>query len=587
MNKQDKYLLSLLLEKKITTQRDLSKISGYSLGSVNKSISNLISNKYIDIKLTPTKKAKKEFSNKKPKNAIILAAGFGTRMVPINAETPKGLLEVKNEVLIERIIKQLHEVEIKNIYIVVGFMKEKFEYLIDKFGVQLIFNPSYYLKNNLHSLNCARDYLNNAYIIPCDIWCEENIFRKYEPYSWYMISDKKSFESNIKINRKQELVVIQKEAGNSMIGVSYLEQKEALIVKNKLLTLSNNFRYDNSCWEETLFDKNKLILSSKLTNQNNVIEINTYEQLRNLDKNSDQLENNSIKVICEALKVDKTKISNITVLKKGMTNRSFLFTVNNKKYIMRIPGEGTNMLINRKQEALVYKAIDGKKICDEIIYINPKNGYKITEFIENSRVCDPNNNNDLKKCMDFLKKFHNKRLKVSHKFDIFKQINFYESLWNNKESIYKDYKETKENIFKLKKYIDSIPKEFVLAHIDAVPDNFLFSNNNNKEEIRLIDWEYAGMQDPHVDIAMFCIYSLYSKKQVDNLISIYFEDKCDEETKIKVYCYIASCGLLWSNWCEYKRSLGIDFDEYALKQYRYAKEYYKIVENYLEGDKNA
>lgn len=77
----------------------------------------------------------------------------------------------------------------------------------------------------------------------------------------------------------------------------------------------------------------------------------------------------------------------------------------------------------------------------------------------------------------------------------------------------------------------------------------MFVQKNGKEEIRLIDWEYAGMQDPHVDIAMFCIYSLYNKRQVDRLIAAYFTDGCDDATRIKIYCYIAACGLLWSNWC--------------------------------------
>ena len=67
-------------------------------------------------------------------------------------------------------------------------------------------------------------------------------------------------------------------------------------------------------------------------------------------------------------------------------------------------------------------------------------------------------------------------------------------------------------MLQLKDYIEANAGEWVLTHIDAVPDNFLFVEENGKEEIRLIDWEYAGMQDPHVDIAMFCIYSLYKKR---------------------------------------------------------------------------
>ena len=121
-----------------------------------------------------------------------------------------------------------------------------------------------------------------------------------------------------------------------------------------------------------------------------------------------------------------------------------------------------------------------------------------------------------------------------------------------------------------------------MTHIDAVPDNFLITKN----EIKLIDWEYAGMQDPHVDIAMFCIYSLYDKEEIDNLISIYFKNKCKKITRLKIYAYISACGLLWSNWCEFKRNLGIEFGEYSIKQYRYAKDFYKIVAKELEEEIN-
>ena len=84
------------------------------------------------------------------------------------------------------------------------------------------------------------------------------------------------------------------------------------------------------------------------------------------------------------------------------------------------------------------------------------------------------------------------------------------------------------------------------------------------------------MQDPHIDIAMFSIYALYNREKIDNLIDIYFDNKCDKKTRIKIYAYVAACGLLWSNWCEYKRNLGVEFGEYSLKQYRYAKEFYRI-----------
>ena len=173
-------------------------------------------------------------------------------------------------------------------------------------------------------------------------------------------------------------------------------------------------------------------------------------------------------------------------------------------------------------------------------------------------------------------------LTVTNEFDLFERINFYESLWHGEKSAYKDYRETKENVFSLKKYIDKHVDRKALTHIDAVPDNFLFYiNEQGEEEIRLIDWEYAAMQDVHVDLAMFSIYSFYKKEQIDELIHMYFMDACPADIRIKIYCYVAVCGLLWSNWCEYKRMLGVDFGEYSLRQYRYAKEYYRIVKDKL------
>lgn len=590
MNKQEADILNTLFQEPFVNQRILAELSGHSLGIVNRSIKELIKDGYLDEGIQLTDKAICEFKEKAPQRAIILAAGFGMRMVPINTEIPKGLMEVNGEPLIERTIKQLHEVGIHEIYVVVGFMKEKYEYLIDTYGVELIVNGEYAAKNNLHSLKLAEDYLSNVYIIPCDVWCDKNPYSRQELYSWYMVSDLVDNESLVRVNRKMELVSVHESAaGNAMVGICYLVDKDAKIVRTRLREMCQNRRYDGSFWEETLYQKDRMMVSARVVHFSDVVEINTYEQLRELDSSSNQLKTDAIQIIADKLNSKPEDIRDITVLKKGMTNRSFLFSCKNKKYIMRIPGEGTEHLINRQQEAKVYGVIGGKDICDEIIYMDPDNGYKITEYLDNARTCDPLNVSDLEKCMNILRSFHEMKLRVDHEFDIFQKIEFYEQLWKDEASIYRDYSKTKKNVFSLKTYIDKYAGEKVLTHIDAVPDNFLFTDEGGEETIRLIDWEYAGMQDPHVDIAMFCIYSLYNKRQVDRLINIYFDGDCSKENRIKIYCYISACGLLWSNWCEYKRNLGVEFGEYSLRQYRYAKDYFKIANEEItkmEGSKD-
>ncbi len=576
--------MNALCAEPFTNQRTLAEASGHSLGVVNRSVKNLQKEGYLDEDVRLTEKAHLEFQEKAPKNAIILAAGFGMRMVPISMEIPKGLLEVHGEPLIERTIRQLHEAGIREIYVVVGFMKEKYEYLIDGFDVTLIVNPEYAAKNNLHSLKRALRHLSNSYIIPCDIWCDQNPYRRRELYSWYMVSDLVDNDSSVRVNRKMELVSTPAlTGGNAMVGISYLLEEQAAVVRKRIEAYSQDPRCDGYFWEEALYqdDKNqkdKMIVTARVVHTADVMEINTYEQLRELDGDSDHLKTDAIRVISQALQTSEEEITHITVLKKGMTNRSFLFSCKGKKYIMRIPGEGTDRLIDRRQEALVYQSIREKGLCDEITYLDPENGYKITGFLEDARVCDPQDPDDTRRCMQRLRAFHEMRLTVGHDFDIFGQIEFYEHLWAGMPSAYRDYPRTKEQVFSLKPYIDAHAKDKVLTHMDAVPDNFLFVKNaDGTEDILLIDWEYAGMQDPLVDVAMFCIYSLYDREQTDDLIDAYFPEGCRRQDRILIYCYIAACGLLWSNWCEYKRTLGVEFGEYSLRQYRYAKDYYKIV----------
>ena len=581
MNKVNLDLLKLIKKNAIHNQRELADLSGYSLGLVNREIKKLRELKLVDEEFRMTSKAKNLFKKNKPKNAVILAAGFGMRMVPINTETPKGLLEVKNEPLIERLIKQLQEVGVSDITVVVGFMKEQYEYLIDDFQVKLAVNPDYATKNNFYSLQRVAGILGNTYIVPCDLWCEENPFEEDELYSWYLMGHEEVEQSYFRVNKKQEIITSEKRRkGNRPYGICYLAEKEAKVVAKQLNIAAEEKRHEKSFWEVTLEDKDrKYIVYPKIIDDKKIAEINTYEQLREIDHSSSNLETDALINISKALGVPLEEIVNIEVLKKGMTNRSFLFTCKEQKYIMRIPGEGTDHLINRKEEADVYRVLEGKKICDDVVYMNPENGYKITAYLDGARSCDSENKEDLKRCMAKLREFHASKLKVAHTFDPFKQIVFYQSLWNGQTSYYKDHEKTQNEILSLKSFVEKYKEEPVLSHIDSVYDNFLFTKEG---DIRLIDWEYAGMQDPHVDIAMFCIYSLYSKEQVDHLIDLYFKGEVSPMIRTKIYAYIASAGLLWSNWCEYKRSLGIDFGEYSLCQYRYAKEYSKLVLSTLE-----
>ena len=260
-------------------------------------------------------------------------------------------------------------------------------------------------------------------------------------------------------------------------------------------------------------------------------------------------------------------------LKQGMTNNSFIFSINNERYIIRVPGLNTEKIINREQEFDVYQAIKGEAFIEPIIYIDKEKGYKISKFIENSHTVNPQDWNEISACLKRLRDFHNQLHRVEHCFDVFEHINYYESLMPN-ASIYEDYSETKKNIESLKPIIENLVKDWTLCHIDAVCDNFLVTE---EQDVYLIDFEYAAMQDPDLDVAMFIVYSLFDRNEIDRIIEIYFEHQVTPLKRYKIYSYIAMAGLLWSNWCEAKQDETLLNSSYAKQQYNYAKTFYQIV----------
>lgn len=132
-----------------------------------------------------TEEGLKYLENFRVDNAIIMAAGYSARCMPLSNVMPKGLFRIKGEVLIEREIEQLIEAGVTEIVVVTGFMSEKFEYLKDKYGVILVNNADYDKYNNMASLYAAQEYIKNSYILCSDNYYEENVFHKYIYSSYY------------------------------------------------------------------------------------------------------------------------------------------------------------------------------------------------------------------------------------------------------------------------------------------------------------------------------------------------------------------------------------------------------------------
>lgn len=570
------------------TQRELSLRLNISLGSTNKYIHELEEQHFLEVSengYTLTKEGADYLEDYKVDNAIIIAAGFGSRFVPLTYETPKGLLEVFGERMIERQIKQLHEAGIYDITIMVGYLKEKFDYLIDKYDVKLIYNPEYSTKNTLATLWHARHLFKNTYILSSDNWIRENIFHAYEPCAWYsgvymrgntsewcLTADKKGRITDVVVGGADSYVMY----GPVYFDCTFSERFIPLLEK-----YYNSPGTENFYWEQVYMENLKTLPMYIYPQPDSIVyEFENLEELRLFDtRYQNHSDNEALEKIAQIFSVSESEIVNIKCLKAGMTNKSFLFSIGDDSYIFRIPGPGSEMLINRQQEKAVYDAIAPLKLSDDIIYFDGETGYKISRFYENSRNCDAGNREDVSSCMNTLRSFHEKRLSVDHEFNLRERIDFYEDLCFHPYCIrFEDYKQVRLQMNELLELMEQINPPKSLSHIDSVQSNFLILPDKS---VRLIDWEYAGMCDCLIDIAMFAIYSYYDEAQLIQLMELYFARPATKEEQLRIYSYVALSGFLWALWAEYKASVGEDFGDYTLKMYRYAKDYYKKVKHLL------
>jgi CTP:phosphocholine cytidylyltransferase-like protein/thiamine kinase-like enzyme len=559
--------------------REVARTCGISLGKASEGAKQLEAAGWLGKDGAPTGKTREQVAACSPKRAIILASGAGLRMLPVNLDTPKGLIKMRSEVLIERLIRQLHEAGITEIQVVVGYLKERYEYLMDAYGVELVVNPGYAQTGNIHALALVASKLANAYILPCDVWCEHNPFSAHELYAWYLLSTEPDDASPLRANRKRELCApTARYGGMTMSGIGYLTPQAAAWLAGELAKLRRSRRMDWMSWDDLLPEAEPGLIASKTVGERDFVAIDTLEQLRAADASSIQLQEGVMDLLARFFGVPAAEIRDVQVLKRGMTNRSFLFTCQGQRYIMRIPGEGTGELINRHEEAAVYAAIEPLGVSEQVLLFDADTGYKISAYLADARACDPLDAGDVRRSMRALKALHASGVTVAHYFDVFERIGYYESLRKGLPSAYADYEATKASVLALQPFIEAHAGPPVLCHIDACYDNVLFTTDAaGNELIKLIDWEYAGMADAPIDVAMWAVYAMYAPEQVEMLIDAYYEGAATALERARVHAYIAACGLLWSNWCEYKHQLGVEFGQYSLAQYRFAKEYHKIA----------
>jgi CTP:phosphocholine cytidylyltransferase-like protein len=230
------------------------------------------------------------------KNAIILAAGLGSRLKQLTKKTPKPLLKVNGKPLIEYTLDRLNELNIENIIIIVGYKKKKFLYLEKKYSnVTLINNPDFKVSNNISSVFYAREHLINSLIIEGDLFIvDPNILHKYFVNSHYKaFKTVQTSDWCFKLNNDGFInkFSLGGEDCYQMVGISYWDHHYGVKIKEIIETLYEIKKYQQIYWDQVPLDIKQKYFNIRIENCNaeSVYEIDTINDLIRADKTYSKL----------------------------------------------------------------------------------------------------------------------------------------------------------------------------------------------------------------------------------------------------------------------------------------------------------
>lgn len=526
----------------------------------------------------------KEVINNKIKEAVILAAGNRK-----DFDRPVGFLEIEDFKVIERIIKMLKQNGIEKIVIVTGYKSDYFEKLksFDN-TIHIVKNDYYKWTGNMASLALAEKELDGDFLIIEndlvfeDVAIERIINSSYKDCVLITNESGSGDEAFVEI-RENYLYKISKDIhqfnkiDGEMIGISKISKEFFKLMLEEFSMNMNpyvNYEYiilDISRVHKVGVEKIIDLVWGEIDNKNQyeMLIKNIMPRLRRKEISTriEEVKN----VLINNLDIKREEISLVYPI-GGMTNNNYKAKVKEKEYVIRIPGAGTNEMIDRKSEAINSRLVAKAGIDAEILYYDVNTGTKVSAMIEGAETINPamaKMQINMKKITDILRRLHNSNLEMKNEFNVFKYIKEYESLLNKFNGKYYDeYSEVREKVMSLETILKKKGAYLAPCHCDTVPENFIKDKNG---KMYLIDWEYSGLNDPMWDLAAHSIECEFSQEDEELMLKMYFEGKEDKNSKNRLQIYKICQDLLWSIWTRIKEEQGEDFGTYGLDRFNRCK----------------
>ena len=599
-------------------QRTLASLCGLSLGKVNALIEDIEQNGFIKKEIKGRehryfitvkglefleqliRKSKEtvidlhidEKSNLK--TAVILAAGRNQQFID-----PVCLQPIGETTLIERMINQLTFLEIEKIIVVGGYHIDKLREVLPE-HVLVVSNEDYKWTGTMASLSKAEPYLNEDFLlIESDIVVEtaglKELIEDPNRDSVLITAESGSGDEAFVEIRNQRLFKISKDIAQlnridgEMIGISklsyeyfskmmefyqdnqnpYLNYEYLMLDVAHTYTLGYN-KVDSLLWHEIDDQRHLELIQSKL--------------MKRIHKKEKMLHLESLKeLVSECLNVDIKQVKHIAAI-GGMTNKNYKVMIDDQNYVLRVPGNGTEKMISRVDEIKNAAFAHEIGVDADLIYFNEQTGIKISKFIEDAQTLSPEGAKKpyvMKKICQLLNRLHQCGREMENEFNVYEKIESYEQLLNElKGEYYDDYQSVKQQVLQLKELMDDLEIKLAPCHNDTLAENFI---KDEHDQYYLIDWEYAGMNDPMWDLAAHCLENGFNSDEEELFLKTYFKQEPKESYKTRVLINKIYQDFLWSLWTKVKEASGDDFGDYGIERYNRAKENLNLLAKKLEG----
>ena len=520
-------------------------------------------------------------------NAIILAAGTASRFFPISEETPKGLLDVRGEVLIERQIRQLREAGISDITVVTGYKADRFAYLQDQFGVSLVHNGDYARYNNSSSLVRVADRLGDTFLCCSDHYFARNVFLDGDGESYYATrySEGPTDEWCCETDAQDRITAVTVGgsrawymAGHAFLNAAFTARFAPLLQEAYAADPAVRRGY----WEDLLIRHlGELPMKIRRYGPDDIHEFDSLAELRAFDPSWwDDTRCTLLKTICRALGCRERDFAGFERI-GGMSNKNYRIRFGDRDYVLRVPGYCSGEMVDRANEEFNARVASGLGVTPAVRYFDAATGIKLADFIPDAKTLHADTlrqDGHLDQIAAIYRRIHGAPTPLRNRFDIFAEMEKYERLIARVgAAMYPGWEAVRPRVMALRERLAALGSVLTPCHNDAVPENFVRAGDGR---LWLIDWEYSGMNDPMADFAALFIENDLSGERQAYVLGKYFDGPVPAGVRDRILCFEILWDCLWALWTVIKEAGDDDFGTYGMDRYRRALDNLQKLENH-------